>query len=480
MHSPRSLRWRRHWKVAVGFPLVIAALLAAFGAARVRALSSSERTPRPAAAVDNVAAGEVDLFDTSTVHTISLTYRVRDYERMLDQFFTDGTKDFIPADVTIDGTTVRNVGIRLKGNASLADLRGPDGRVAPAALTAEGEDGAVSTTTATTAAGSAAASADGDVLSTADPQTLPWLVRFNEFGSDQRYQGHREIALRIAPKITTATGLNEAMSLSLLADNGDAAAKVSYSTFSVNGGAAALRLVLENPDEQLAAEDFPDGGALYKALSTGTFAYRGEDPLEYEDAFRQITGKGQQDLQPVIDLVKWANEASDAEFDAGLAGRVDVASFARYVAWQDLLGNTDDMAGAGQNYLLFYDILTDRFTVATWDMNLAFDADADAAPLLVPTRTTATGLGGHVLKERFLATPAFRDEVYQAYRQLYATYFAGGRALQVLDRFAATLASAEGLDPATRTAAQQDVATVRRYLTARTAALATSTLIRNA
>lgn len=479
MHSPRSQRWRRHWKVAVGFPLVIAALLAAFGAARVRALSSSERTPRPAAAVDNVAAGEVDLFDTSTVHTISLAYRVKDYERMLDQFFTDGTKDYIPADVTIDGTTVRNVGIRLKGNGSLAALRSPDGRVAPASLAADGEDGAVTATTAA-ASPTAAASADDDVLSTADPQTLPWLVRFNEFGSDQRYQGHREIALRIAPKITTATGLNEAMSLSLLADHGDAAAKVSYSTFSVNGGAAALRLVLENPDEQLAAEDFPDGGALYKALSTGTFAYRGEDPLGYEDAFRQITGKGQQDLQPVIDLVRWANEASDAEFDAGLASRVDVASFARYVAWQDLLGNTDDMAGAGQNYLLFYDILTDRFTVATWDMNLAFDADADAAPLLAPTRTTVTGLGGHVLKERFLATPAFRDEVYEAYRELYRTYFAGGRALQVLERFADTLASAEGVDAATRTAVQQDVATVRRFFTARTAALATSTLIRNA
>ena len=476
MHSPRSLRWRRHWKVAVGFPLAIAVLVAAFGAARVRALSSSERTPRPAAVVDDVAAGEVDLFDTSKVHTISLTYRVKDYERMLDQFFTDGTKDFIPADVTIDGTTVRNVGIRLKGNASLAALRSPDGRVAPASLTAEGDDGAVTTTTAA----ASGAAADDDLFSTADPQTLPWLVRFNEFGSDQRYQGHREIALRIAPKITTATGLNEAMSLSLLADHGDAAAKVSYSTVRVNGGAVALRLVLENPDEQLAAEDFPDGGALYKALSTGTFAYRGEDPLAYEDAFRQITGKGQQDLQPVIDLVKWANEASDEEFAAGLASRVDIASFARYVAWQDLLGNTDDMAGPGQNYLLFYDILTDRFTVATWDMNLALDADADAAPLVAPTRTTVTGLGGHVLKERFLATSAFRDDVYEAYRDLYRTYFAGGKALQVLERFASTLTSAEGIDAATRTAVERDVATVRKFFTARTAALATSTLIRNA
>ncbi|MEU0569817.1 CotH kinase family protein [Nonomuraea sp. NPDC005983] len=117
-------------------------------------------------------------------------------------------------------------------------------------------------------------------------------------------------------------------------------------------------------------------GVLYKSLASGSFSYKGEDQTEYTTDFKQIDKVGGKDLQPVIDLVKWVNEASDAELAKGLADRLDVKPFARYLALQNLMVNFDDMAGPGRSYYLWYDLNTKKFKVITWDLNLAFNGDA--------------------------------------------------------------------------------------------------------
>ena len=94
-------------------------------------------------------------------------------------------------------------------------------------------------------------------------------------------------------------------------------------------------------------------GVLYKSLASSQFRCQGGDQTEYVDDFKQINKTGSLDRQPVIDLIKWVEEASDQEFADGSADRLDVQSFARYVALQNLLLNFDDMAGPGANYYLW-------------------------------------------------------------------------------------------------------------------------------
>ena len=118
--------------------------------------------------------------------------------------------------------------------------------------------------------------------------------------------------------------------------------------------------MVEDPDDEFADDNFDDDGVLYKALSTGQLHLSGRRPARLRDGFKQITHKKQQDLQPVIELIKWVNRPRDAEFAADLDDHVDVESFARYVALQNLLLNFDDMAGPGQNYYLWYDLETER------------------------------------------------------------------------------------------------------------------------
>ncbi|MER7419590.1 CotH kinase family protein [Micromonospora peucetia] len=462
------VRVRHYWRLLAGCLAFLVVLTVGFSTVRVQPYVTSDGG-RAGDEVTRNLAGTRDLFDPTVAHSIALTFRDADYERMVDTFAKEGEKEYLEADLTIDGTTVPSVGIRLKGNSTLAGLTrdgeviggrpgGPGGptdgegpaRGAPGAGGPGGtrpgvgaaDPGAAGNQPG--AAGGAARPGGGGrtTLKAEEPETLPWLVRFDEFVAGRRYQGHREIAVRVGGMGGGSTVLNEAVSLRVLAEAGEAAPEYAYSRFVVNDRPATARLVIEHPDSTFA--DGLDGdGVLYKSLATGSFTDQGDDPTEYQDDFSQVTGRGDQDLQPVIDLVRWVADSSDAEFDAQLADHVDVNSFARYLAWQNLLLNFDDMSGPGRNYYLWYDLTTKKFTVVGWDYNLTFSGSADQGPHDAGRMGGGPG-GGHRLKERFLASAAFTNAYEQAYRELYRQVYPDATALTALDDLAGVVSTIEG------------------------------------
>ena len=469
----RRDRWRRHWKLVVGYPVVLALLVGLFGASRVRAFSSSNE--RSAAIVTQDVRGTGDLFDTTVAHSIAVRFSDGDYRRMLDDYFTSGNKGFIEADAVIDGKPVRSVGLRLKGNATLFALRSSDGRTAPRAGPAAGFGAGPP------GAGPGGAPSFGTSLGTEAPETLPWLVSFDEFVKGRRYQGQREIAIRPAQNVTRTTVLNEAFSFAALASVGEMAPAHTYVSFQVNERTPALRLVVQNPGESMTDAAYGVDGALYKALSGGRFEDRGDDPLAYATSFRQLTGRRHYDLQPVISFIRWVGQASDAEFDAGLAARLDVESFARYAALQNLLLNFDDMAGPGQNYLLFYDGARQRFSVGAWDMNLALSGSATQGPFDAGRfggggAGGPGGLGGNPLKQRFLASATFKPLYERTYRDLYQRLFMRGGLAAIVDSLVAELALVPA-ELAPRANLDADVTQVRSFVTGRTKGLANNPVI---
>lgn len=422
----RSIRWRRHRRLVVGFVLGVGALMLLFGESRVTAITTGEGEDAPTpASVD--LGGAVALFDDARIHDVELEYDARDYRRMIAAYRRDETKEAIEATITIDGTRIEQVGIRLKGNSTLRALggRGFRGGRAGGGFGGGPPRGGVGFFGGLRGAG-APASAD-------DPEHLPLLVEFDEFVEGQRYEGYEAIAIRPGGMVTGETALNEALALRLTDAAGEPTPRSMYASFSVNGGDPVLRLVLEEPDTPFVEDHFEHDGVLYKSLAGGSFTDLGGDPLLYRDSFRQITRKGQQDLQLVIDLIRWTNEATDAEFAARLDERVDVDALARYVALHNLLLDFDDMAGPGQNYYLWYDLDEERFTVVSWDLNFAFSGNPLDGPF-DGGRGRFGPRGGHVLKERFLRTPAFRRLYLEVRRELAAELFGSGRALAELRR----------------------------------------------
>ncbi|WNI28518.1 CotH kinase family protein [Streptomyces sp. ITFR-6] len=531
LHDRVPVRLRHHWKPAGALCAGLAVMLYAFGDARISPYVTSASRVEANAITDDVR-GTVGLYDTSVRHSVQLEYQQTDFDKMMKEFKKDGTKDSIPADLTIDGVFLQDVGIRLKGNSTLMSLRGnrgggpgggrgggPGGGQMPDLPAAGGRaDGG--DTPADGAAGARGGARGGGMtqynLSADKPEELPWLIKIDEYVEGRAYQGEREISLR--PGSNAQVPVNEALSLALIDGTGEPAERYSLSSLKVNNRPTAVRLMVENPDTEY-AEAVEGESVVYKARAGGTFDYQGDDPSKYETSFRQLNKVGSQDLEPVMKLTKWVEESSDTEFAENLDKHVDVDSLAHYIAAQNLLMNFDDMAGPGKNYLLGYDLNTKKFSVLGWDYNLTFSGDVTAGPddqmSMGGGRGGAGGQGddagggmpegmpelpegvempgpgdlpgapdggaggsggaggggmrsGHALKTRFLGLDAFDDVYKKAYKDLYEKFYASGKATKVL---------ADLTEQATRAGlsakeAKGAVGTLRTTVTQRTAALA--------
>jgi spore coat protein CotH len=376
------------------------------GTVSSNAVSTSPTQTSSTSATASAAGGT--LFDNSLLHEISVSFSQEDYDAMIEAYRASGTKEWIEATVTIDGVTYQNAGMRLKGNSSIRGLR--DGRTG----------------------------GPGGNVSAARPEGLPWLLRLDKYVEGQNCDGVNELAVR---SNVSKTSLNEAVSLELLEMAGLASQRAIATNFTANGSEAVLRLVTDNPDDVWMAENLSAGGALYKAESAGDYSYRGDDPEAYADIFDQEAGTDNADLGPLIDFLDFINNADDATFYSALGERLDVDSFATYLAMEELIGNFDDMDGPGNNSYLYYDPATGRFTVVPWDHNLAFGAMGGNAP---GAGGDIPGAGGprrgprdkeNKLVQRFHVNSELEALYQKRLAELKAQLFESGAGADVLERW---------------------------------------------
>ena len=261
-----------------------------------------------------------------SLHSVEITVDQSAYQEMIAAYTSNQTKNWIEATVTVDGVAHEKAGLKLKGNSSLQGI-----------------------------------SAD------TAPQKLPWLVRFDKFVDGANHDGMTRMVIRAS---SSTSALNEAVALDLLAKTGLASEKAAHISLSVNGSDPVLRLTCQDLDESWVAQNFDVAGLLYKAESTGDYTYRGTDESAYKDVFDQETGKA--NLTPLIEFLQFINESSDADFQSGLAQRVDVDKMVTYLAFEDLIDNFDDITGPGNNSFLWWAEQANQMTVVAWDHNCAF------------------------------------------------------------------------------------------------------------
>ena len=281
-----------------------------------------------ACSATSAAGAASEVWDGSSVHAVTIDVDEDDFATMLATYQDSGEKEWLTADVTIDGQTISDAGIRLKGNSSLRGI-------------------------------------DAD----ADPAELPWLIDLDQFVDGQTLDGWEAFVVR---SNTTETSLNEAVALTLLDEAGLASEDAVAITFSANDSDTTLRLMVQDLDNTWDDANFDSDGTLYKAESGGDYSYRGDDPESYEDVFDIEAGTD--DFEPLTDFLQWLDESSDEEFADELDEHLDVDAFATYLAFEDLIDNFDDIEGPGNNSFLRYDAETGLMTVVAWDHNLAFGA----------------------------------------------------------------------------------------------------------
>ena len=276
-----------------------------------------------------------DLFNPAALQRIDLLVNSQDWEK-LKQDFQENT--YYPADLTWNGQTARNAGIRSRGLGSRSG-------------------------------------------------TKPGLrVDFDRYATDQTFLSLKSLVLDNL--VQDASGVRESVTMRLFARLGVPAPRESFARVFVNNQLIGLYAVVESVDKDMLARTFGavDGNVQndgflfeynYVQGSPWRFEYLGADLDAYQPRFDPKTKEDKSASDkwgPIEELARLVNETPAASLPAVLEPRLDVTAFLRYTAAQNLVAQEDGFTGYdGMNNFYFYRLEdSPRHVFIAWDEDNAF------------------------------------------------------------------------------------------------------------
>ncbi len=254
------------------------------------------------------ASGE-DLFAEQRIHDIQI-----DLPEAAAESLRKDSKQYVKATVQCDGTTFRDVGLRLKGGSPFEGL--------------------------------------------AKKPSL--MLKFNEFVKDQEFQGRSRILLNSAHQ--DPTFLCEALGSELFRSADVPAAKVTFAMVRAGGKQIGLYVVAEAANKDFLTQYFKKTkGNLYEGAKNDI-----TDKLEKD---------GGDDSTDQADLRALAEALKDPDLDARwrkLTPLLDVERFAAFAAVEVLTGHHDGYAMDRNNYRIYQDPTSGQLVFLPHDFDQIF------------------------------------------------------------------------------------------------------------
>jgi hypothetical protein len=277
--------------------------------------------------------------------------------------FFPRTPVYVACTVAFQGQTWQNVGIRFKGNSSLASTWG------------------------------------------SGIYKLPFRLDFDELGDEfpevakQRFLGIK--ALSLTNGFSDPALIREKVMADLFREGGVRAARTGFVRLYVDRGQGpeyfGLYDMAEVPDKALLRAQFGnDQGNLYKPEGTGA-QLRTFDQASFEKKTNGATAD-YSDVQRLIAALN-SDRSDPARWRAGLEATLDVGTFLRWLAINTLAGNWDAYGQMAHNYYLYGDPGNGgRLTWIPWDHDLSLQ-EGRAADLLHTSTTAAWPLIRYLLDD---------------------------------------------------------------------------------
>lgn len=306
------------------------------------------------------------------------------------------------ADVEINGTQLKNVGIRYKGN--------------------------------------------GTFLGARDSNKKSFKLDFNDHVKGQEYAGVSKLNLH--NNITDASWMNESLAYRLFRDAKVPSPRTAYAKVYVtvpgkhDRAYFGLYSMVENVDNdfekhQLGARK----GAIFKPVTTRPFEYMGDNWAAYNQAYDPKDDVTPAQKQRVIEFSKFVSAANDEDFAKHVGDFIDIDNFSRYMATLVWLAELDGILGSGQNYYVYLHPTTQKFMFMPWDMDHSFGQF-----WLRGTQEERNELsihkpwGGEVrFLQRMFNTPAFKDAYLARLKEFSGTLFKPERLASQVDEFGRAL-----------------------------------------
>ena len=266
-----------------------------------------------------------DLYDTTQVRSLYLTFKQVDYWQQLRT--NHATQTDIKADLTVDGQTYPDIGVRFKGHASYR----------------------------------------GDV------DKEPFNLSIDEFNSNQRLYGYRTLNLNNG--FLDPTFVREVVSFELLRRYLPAA-RANFVKLYINQVYWGVYINIQQPNTDFLQEVFGEsGGPNFKAdpLKSGPQAsalqWLGSTPALYQTSYQLKSGNEQTAWPALADLIDKLNNTSTAQLPAVLPTVLNVDRALWYLALVNVFCNLDSYIGSGHNYYLYQRENAGTFQVVPWDVN---------------------------------------------------------------------------------------------------------------
>ncbi|MGV3772325.1 MAG: CotH kinase family protein [Verrucomicrobiales bacterium] len=284
----------------------------------------ADATAIPQARIKAVLPSDI-FYDPAHVQSIELEIKPEDLQRM---------QKALPERITVPGTfrwkdqTIRNVGIRYKGNSSSI----PNAQ-----------------------------------------HKRSFLITFTEYVNGQRFLGLRHVALDNGVQFGSL--FSEPLITMALRESGVKASRCNYSALVLNGRSMGVYVNVERLDESFLEQQFGNStGILFKVDEGGPGAdlnFMGADPGLYKKAFELKEGKKKESYPKLVDLIRAFSNPTLTEEQ--LRTRFDLDSFLASTAVLLFSGAFDQYTGWNpHNYYLYQNPSDQRWSYLPWDLDVGF------------------------------------------------------------------------------------------------------------
>jgi spore coat protein H len=307
-----------------------------------------------------------ELFNPDSLQRIDLWLNSADWSK-LKAAFQENT--YYPADMTWNGQTVRNVGIRSRGLGSRSS-------------------------------------------------TKPGLrVDFDRYATGQQFLGLKSLVLDNLTQ--DRTGIKETTAMRFMARLGIPVPRETHTRLYVNGSYAGLYGLIESVDKTMMGrvfasigDDVQNDGYLfeynYVLGNAWRFGYEGSDLAPYKARFDIKTNESHSDTKiwgPIEELVRLVNSTDATAFESTIGPKLDLAAFVRYIAVQNFIAENDGFNGYdGMNNFYLYRLENSSSHVfISWDEDNAF---------LQPDYGITTRNEENVLTRKTLSSSAYASQYF--------------------------------------------------------------------
>ena len=324
------------------------------------------------------AQSAADLFNAQGLQRIDIELHSADWAKLKENFQSN---EYYPADITWNGMTVYNTGVRSRGVASRN-------------------------------------------------ATKPALkLDFNHYAPGQTYLGLKSLVLDNL--VQDPSGVHETTSMWFFARLGVPAPREAHAVVFVRGDYAGLYSVVEPIDKNMIARVFgneTDGnqndGYLYEFNKADEWwlSYLGPGLDRYKQYFEAKTHEREPDeilYRPIENLVRLINEKPADELKEAVGPYLDLRGLTRFLAIQNFIGEIDGFAGKwGMNNFYLYRLEHQaQHRIIAWDDDLTF---------LDPAYDVMSFQDPNVLVRKLMEVPEYRGLYFETLAEAARSAREGG------------------------------------------------------